>query len=113
MAVSTRYCILMQFRDHPIFVVHGIGSWWPPIWVSVRGDRAESLGGEIGVLIEAKIQAGLANRVFMRIVYNDEQYVGALVINDPILCSQLCTLMQEHVSRSVKEIGDLEVDHLL
>jgi hypothetical protein len=41
-------------------------------------------------------------------------YVGALVFDDVMFCRQLCELLQNHhLGKSIKEIGDLEVDRFL
>lgn len=103
----------MQLRDHPIFVVPNLGSWWPPVWVSSGRDHNKTLDGEPGMLVGTRIEASLPRRIFMRIEHQNEQYLGALVVKDAVLCCQLNNLFQRHLGQSIKEIGDLDIGHLL
>src|SRR5689334_10066223 len=99
---------MMQLRDHPIFVVPNLGSWWPPVWVSSGRDHSKTLNGEPGLLVETTIEASLPCRIFMRIEHQNERYLGALVVKDAVLCYQLNKLLQRHLGRTIKEIGDLD-----
>jgi hypothetical protein len=45
----------------------------------------------------------------MRVPTSIGQCVGALLFADSVFCSQVCALLQQHLGRSIKEIGDLEV----
>lgn len=39
-------------------------------------------------------------------------YTGALVVDDAALCLELRDLFLEHIGRTIKEIGDVEIDFL-
>lgn len=67
----------------------------------------------IGVLTEAIYQEGFPRRLFMRMEHEGLHYMGSLVVDDPKLCEQLCEYLQKHLGRTIKEIGDLEIDFLL
>jgi hypothetical protein len=41
--------------------------------------------------------------------YDGQHYVGSLVFDDSAFCAQICAVLQQHLGRSIKEIGDLEV----
>jgi len=45
----------------------------------------------------------------MRVPTSIGQYVGTLLFADSVFCAQVCALLQQHLGRSIKEIGDLEV----
>ena len=45
--------------------------------------------------------------------FEQKQFMGFLSVNDAVLCRQLNTLLSEHLGRSIKEIGDLDLTFLL
>ena len=103
----------MHLRDHPIFVIHSFHNWWPPVWARNGGQDSETLNGEIGVLTEAIYEEGFPRRLFMRMEHDRICYMGSLVVDDPKLCEQLYEYLQKHLGRTIREIGDLEIDFLL
>lgn len=103
----------MQLRDHPILLIRGIISWWPPTWVSTREGPQKKLRGELGILVSTILNQQLAQHLFIRMEYEQEPFLGALHVRDEALCYQFHILMQQHLGKSIKEIGDLEVDSVL
>lgn len=102
----------MQLRDHPIFGALGYGiHWWPPAWVRVGYDTG-SIHGEVGTLVEAKCHERLSKRLFLKMRHQGGLYMGVVVVNDVGLSLQLCTLLQKHIGRTIREIGDLDIDFL-
>ena len=53
------------------------------------------------------------NKVFMFIQYQGFRYMGFIGFDDPAFCFQISTLLKANIGRSIKEIGDLDVSHLL
>lgn len=102
----------MQLRDHPIFILHKFNNWWPPPWIRT-GYSNKTLHGEVGVLVEAKYHERLPTRLFLRMEHEGGLYMGALVVDDASLCFQLYKFLQKHTGRTIKEIGDLEIDFFL
>lgn len=49
----------------------------------------------------------------MRMEHEGIRYMGSLVVDDPKLCEQLYQYLQKHLGRTIKDIGDLEIDFLL
>jgi len=49
----------------------------------------------------------------MRMEHEGRRYMGSLVVDDPKLCEQLYEYLQKYLGRTIKEIGDLEIDFLL
>jgi len=49
----------------------------------------------------------------MRMEHEGLRYIGALVVDDARLCEQLYEHLQKHLGRTIKEIGDLDIDFLL
>jgi hypothetical protein len=70
--------------------------------------RGESRGSEICLLNRAKVQ-----KVLFGVEHNKDLYVGALLFDDSVFCSQICACLQQHLGRSIKQIGDLEVSFTL
>lgn len=103
----------MELRDHPVFVIRNLGSWWPPVWVSMRRGHRKTLNGEVGVLVGTTLNGNLPNRLFIRIESDAEFFLGALVVSNEALCFQLHKLLQQYVGRTIEEIGDLDIDSLL
>jgi hypothetical protein len=108
----------MQLRDCPLMSQRGTCNW-PPTWNKTGGGSLagpyETLRGEIGTLEQvllSKIEP--YNRCYLSIEFRRMTYVGALVFDDVMFCRQLCELLQNHhLGKSIKEIGDLEVDRFL
>jgi hypothetical protein len=71
--------------------------------------------GEIGTLEQvllSKIEP--YNRCHLVIEFRRMTYVGTLVFDDVMFCHQLCELLQnQHLGKSIKEIGDLDVGRFL
>lgn len=45
--------------------------------------------------------------------FQQERYMGCLVALDHAFCRQLHELLKDHVGKSVKDIGDLDLSRLL
>jgi len=103
----------VKLRNHPIFAIHHFGSWWPPAWACCNDQDSETLHGEIGVLTETIYQDAFPRRLFMRMEHEGVRYIGALIVDDARLCEQLYEYLQKHLGRTIKEIGDLDIDFLL
>ena len=100
----------MRFRDHPLMTrKSGIPSW-PPTWTTTRLDANDRPTGEIGTLERAMMHALFDNKIFMFIQY---RYMGSIHLDDRQFCHQIYTILQANVGRSIKEIGDLNLSHML
>ena len=40
--------------------------------------------------------------------FENEGYLGFLVVGEPMFCLQLDNILQEHVGRTIAEIGDID-----
>jgi len=69
--------------------------------------------GETGMLEEVVMSNLIDNKVFMFIQVDSVRYVGFMAFDDPAFCSQIFYLLKDNLGRSIKEIGDLNVWHLL
>jgi hypothetical protein len=98
-----------SLRDHPLMRRGGISNW-PPLWTQwAEGGGTKTISGEVGVLRYVKRTEQLSKKCFLVIEYEREHYVGTLLFDNSVSCSQICALLQQHLGRSVKDIGDLDV----
>ena len=78
-------------------------------WVVVTGPS----GNPAGVVRVKSFELGelpVHNRLFLPFLEHDGQYyVGSLLFDDSAICSKICALLQLHLGRSIKDIGDLDV----
>jgi hypothetical protein len=108
----------MQLRDCPLMRHRGTRNW-PPTWNKTGGASLagpyEILCGEIGTLekvLLSKVEPH--NTCYLLIEFRRMTYVGTLVFDDVMFCRQLSELLQNnHLGKSIKEIGDLDVGRFL
>ena len=65
--------------------------------------------GEVGVLRYVRSTDEPSKKCFLVIDYDGQYYVGSLLFDDSAICSKICALLQLHLGRSIKDIGDLDV----
>ena len=90
-------------------------SAWPPIWSNLTrgGGPYAAKRGEIGVLRKIVGNTVVPNMCFLYIEHEGESYCGALIVDTPAFCSELVHLLQQHVGEPIRDIGDLDLTHLL
>jgi hypothetical protein len=100
----------VKLRDH-LLLRHAGGSNWPPVWMQRRIDGFKAQTGEIGVLIYVHAASG-SNKCDLAIVDENENYTGTLLFDDAKSCHQIADLLRQHIGKSIKDIGDLDVSFL-
>ncbi len=95
----------LKLRNHPLMSHDALASW-PPVWSRSGNDGRI---GEIGILKQVNSEDNFCKRCFLVIEYEGRRYVGALLFDDPRFCGFVATLLQDHVGRTIKEIGDLDI----
>ena len=98
----------MELRHHPFMRRFGVPNW-APIWTQARREGNKRVTGEVGVLRYVHANNKISHKCYLVIEYNREHYVGSLIFEDVTFCWQISSLLREHVGRTIKEIGDLEV----
>jgi hypothetical protein len=86
---------------------------WPPAWFRLKTEQSKRVKSEVGVLIESVWDAQLSKRLFLRMKLDQELYMGALLFTDATFCEQLHGILKQHIGRSIKEIGDLDLGFTL
>jgi hypothetical protein len=103
----------MELRNHPLMSYHGVSNW-PPVWTWRCGPTIRRLRGEVGVLKEVvRSMTGPMEHFFLVMQLNDNEYLGALLFEDPTFCSQIYNLLLTYCGHTIKDTGDLDVSHLL
>ena len=103
----------VKLRDHPQMNFAGYPNW-PPIWVSAAGSKTyKKTSGEVGILLGLIFNKAAPDRLFLRMENRTGRYLGCLAFNDHVFCRQLSIFLQDHIGKSIKEIGDLDLSHTL
>lgn len=103
----------MEFRNHPLMRFHGVPTW-PPVWSNTTPmDHGKTDRGEIGVLKDCHCNPVVKNICFMFVEHAGQSYVGALVVDDPVFCQQVFSVLRHNIGRRIKEIGSLDLSHTL
>jgi hypothetical protein len=100
--------IAVKLRGHPLLIRHPGGKNWPPVWTQRRRDGVKAVTGEDGILIYVHAAAG-SNKCDLVIEYENENYTGTLLFDEAKFCHQVAALLRQHIGKSIKEIGDLDV----
>lgn len=79
----------------------------------IKGNGVKRFIGEIGVLAYVHFRRAPAIQCYLVIDYEHDKFVGALLIDNPAFCEQICKLLQASLGRSIREIGDLDLSHTL
>ena len=53
------------------------------------------------------------NRSFLLIEYQNELYMGCLMVDDISFCKQIFHLLQGYIGYSIKETGGIDLSHTL
>jgi hypothetical protein len=86
---------------------------WPPRWTTTSHLKDDKPIGEIGFLEDVMVSKLVDNKVFMFMQCEGLRYMGFMCFDDLAFCSQIHALLKANIGLSIKEIGDLNVSHLL
>jgi hypothetical protein len=99
----------VELRDHPLMTHLGTHSW-PPVWTGAKRVIERS---ELGMLIQVTRRDETQNRCFLLMKYQNELYMGCLMVDDRSFAKQVFRLLQSYIGYSIKEIGDIDLSHTL
>ena len=102
----------MKLRDHPLMTRKSGTVSWPPQWQCVGHDRSV-VTGELGMLEDVSMHDLIENKIFMAMAHMSERYIAVLAFDDGMFAKQLYSLLEQQIGRSIREIGDLDLPHLL
>lgn len=100
----------VQLRDHPGL---RFPTSWPPPWICIANKPYKKLTGEIGIFAGSRFYEESPTRVFLRMEFGNEPYMGCLVVKDAAFARALHKLLQHHVGKPIDKIGDLDLSQFL
>ncbi len=102
----------MKLRNHPLMSYRGLSNW-PPVWTQARRDSVKTVIGEVGTLIYVHSNPLMSSKCFLVMEHGGETYVGTLLFDNDAFCRQINILLQCHLKRSIRDIGDLDLSATL
>jgi hypothetical protein len=103
----------MKFRDHPVLERRSGIILWPPPWSNAYQPKKDWPHGEIGTLESVWMHELLDRCVFLYVRHEGFQYTGSMYFDDPDSCMMVYNFLKSAVGRSIAEIGDSDISHLL
>ena len=103
----------MMLRDHPLMTRKSGYPSWPPAWTTTHPHRDDKPIGEVGILEDVLVSQLNDNKIFMFMHCDGFRYMGLMAFDDITFCSQIGSLLKANIGRSIEEIGDLNVSHLV
>jgi hypothetical protein len=102
-----------RFREHPALKRRSGMILWPPQWSSAYQAKDRWPHGEIGKLESVWMHELLDRCVFLYVRNDVFHYTGSMYFDDPASCMMVYKFLKSVVDRSIAEIGELDVSHLL
>ena len=104
----------MNLRDHPLMIRNSGVVSWPPEWKPVDVNQGNGIvRGEIGILEDASMHDLIANKIFLAMTHLSERYIAVLAFDDQVFANQLYLVLLKNIGREIREIGSLDLSHLL
>jgi hypothetical protein len=103
----------MKLRDHPMMTYNGAHSW-PPAWLRRRGSYEDTHPtGEIGILKEVLPSSVPPKKIcFLVIEHCSAEYIGALLLSDPVFCREIWTLLVQNRGKTIRDIGEIDLYYM-
>jgi hypothetical protein len=104
----------MLLRDHPLMTYKGVPSW-PPAWLRRVGCYENTHPtGEIGILKGVLPSTLPSPKIcFLTIEHCNAEYIGALLLSDPVFCREIWTILIQNCGKTIREIGGIELSYTL
>ena len=104
----------MLLRDHPLMAYEGVPSW-PPAWFRrVHGSENTHPTGEVGILKDVLPSTLPATKICILIIeHSGAEYIGTLLLSDPIFCREIWTILAQNRGKTIQEIGDIDLSYTL
>ena len=98
----------MTLRNHQLMNYDGF-QIWPPVWVNASTVATQKISGEVGVLVGTKFYTHCPTRLYLVMELELRRYMGCLVFSEAGFCQHLNDILQAHIGREIRDIGDLEL----
>ena len=103
---------IIKLRDHPLMTRKTGTVSWPPQWQWVGHERSV-VQGELGMLEDVSMHDLIENKIFIAMAHMSERYIAVLGFDDGMFAKQLYSLLVRQIGHSIREIGDLDLSHLI
>jgi hypothetical protein len=101
----------MLLREHPLMSYEGAPSW-PPAWFWRDGHKITHPNGEVGTLKQV-IPCTLSHpRCFLIMQYCGAEYIGALLLSDPVFCREIYRVLAQSCGETIRNIGDIDLSYM-
>lgn len=104
---------IMKFREMPVLERKSGMMLWPPQWSTAYRAKKDWPQGEIGTLENVWMHELLDRCIFLYVSDDGFQYTGSMYFDDHTSCLIVFDFLQSVVGRSIADIGELDVSHLL
>ena len=112
-AEKTRGNNFVTLRNHPLLSYRAVHSW-PPVWHFMGDGINKHPRGEVGILKEVKTPvSGPFNQCFLVIEYKTSLYMGCLLVDDVSFCISVGKFLQGQCGRSIEDISNSNISHML
>lgn len=98
----------MELHNHPS-MTYGRARNWPPVWTLLYEPQTRVVAGEIGVLEKVSYDAAHPARCELTIKNDGVKLIGTLLFDNKVFCRDISNVLRNHISRSIKEIGSLDI----
>ena len=103
----------MALRNHPLMSYRSIPNW-PPVWVRRAGQELKRVSGEVGILTQLEQpQIPTMDRLFLRIEYESNSYMGCLLFDDACFCRYIEGVLTSLCGQAISEIGSIDLSYTL
>ena len=83
------------------------------MWAHTRTKPYKRLTGEIGMFTGTILDEDVPTRLYVKMEFKQERYLGCLLIQDTVFSYQLHRFLQNYIGLTIKEVGDLDLSHTL
>jgi hypothetical protein len=100
----------MELKRHPRMTYQGQSNW-PPQWVGPYGPNNPLPSGEVGILVRVSCMGGMLDTLhcLLGMEWNHQEYFGFVYFDDEDFVQTFVSLAQNHIGRSIAEIGSLDI----
>ena len=103
----------LKFRYHPLMRRRSGAKAWPPLWINVRGATYPKPSGEIGFLTRVEEHPAISACLFLWVIHEGETYVGTMNFDDSGFCREIRRVLDKSIGLNLRDIGDIDLSHLL
>ncbi len=99
----------MLLRNHPLLTSQN-SRGWPPEWLWCAGFDNTHPRGEVGILKTVFVSSVKpSTSCFLIMEHAGAEYMGELFMSDAAFCSEIYKVLVRHCSKTIQDIGDIDL----